>query len=99
MVEVNANDTQVYDDHINVRGFNILKFDYFDNKSKELLGFEGFAPRWTLLTKLRNTTNPLFNTSSLLLIIVSYFLIYDNVFRILKKKLILDLADISHKEF
>jgi hypothetical protein len=33
--------------------------------------FDGFAPRWTLITKLRNVSNPLFNTSTLLLVVDS----------------------------
>jgi len=48
-----------------------LKFDVFEKKLKDLSGFEGFAPRWTLITKLRNITNPLLNSSSLLLVIDS----------------------------
>ena len=41
-------------------------------------GFEGFTPRWALLTKLRNITNSLVNTSSLFLIIVSLDTIKNN---------------------
>lgn len=34
-------------------------------------GFDGFAPRWTLITRLRNISNPLLNSSALLVVIDS----------------------------
>jgi hypothetical protein len=58
-------------DHISVGGLSFLNFDYFNRKLSNLTGFEGFTPRHTLITRLRNVRNPLFNTSSLFLIVDS----------------------------
>lgn len=48
-----------------------MKFDVFEKKLQNMKGFDGFSPRWTLITRLRNMTNPLLNSSSLLLVIDS----------------------------
>ncbi len=58
-------------DHVEFAGLNLLNFEYFDKRTKNLTGFEGFAPRYTLITRLRNPRNIFLNTSSLFLIIVS----------------------------
>lgn len=62
-------------DHIDFFGLKLLVFDYFEKNLADLEGFEGFSPRWTLITKLRNTSSSLYNTSSLLLIIVKHLFI------------------------
>jgi hypothetical protein len=62
-------------DHISIAGLSFLNFDYFEKRLRDLPGFEGFSPRWTLLTRLRNVSNPLLNTSSLFLIIVIVYII------------------------
>lgn len=61
-------------DSVEIGGFKILNFDVFEKKLANMPGFDGFAPRWTLITRLRNTTNELMNSSSLLLVIVSFLL-------------------------
>lgn len=63
-----------YGDHAELFGFNLLKFDAMKEKLDKLNKqgkFKGFAPRWTLPTKLRNVENPNLNTSCLLLAIDS----------------------------
>ena len=60
-------------DHVSFGGLKFLNFEYFDKKTKNLPGFEGFAPRYTLVTRLRNIQNPRLNTSALFLIIVSSY--------------------------
>jgi len=57
-------------DHVTFAGLKFLNFEYFDKRTKNLPGFDGFAPRYTLVTRLRNIKNPNLNTSSLFLIIV-----------------------------
>jgi hypothetical protein len=59
-------------DHVSFGGLKFLNFEYFDKKTKNLPGFEGFAPRYTLVTRLRNIKNSRLNTSALFLIIVCY---------------------------
>lgn len=72
-------------DHVSFGGLKFLNFEYFDKKTKNLPGFEGFAPRYTLVTRLRNIQNTKLNTSALFLIIVSYFI--DRSFRTHGKRL------------
>jgi hypothetical protein len=60
-------------DHVSFGGLKFLNFEYFDKKTKNLPGFEGFAPRYTLVTRLRNIQNTRLNTSALFLIIVRYY--------------------------
>lgn len=62
-------------DHVSVGGLKFLNFEYFEEQLRDMPGFEGFTPRWTLITRLRNTTNHLVNTSALFLIIVSNYTI------------------------
>ena len=52
-------------------GLPILNFTHINKDLQNLEGFYGFAPRWTLICKLRNTTNPALNTSAILLVIDS----------------------------
>ena len=59
-------------DYAGFQGFGLLKFKEFEKKLSNISGFEGFAPRITLITKLRNITNNLLNASSIFLIIVRY---------------------------
>jgi len=61
-------------DHAELFGFNLLKFNSMKDKLDELNKgdkFKGFAPRWTLPMKLRNTEQPGLNTSCLLIAIDS----------------------------
>ena len=60
-------------DHTQIMGMNLLKFDAFEQKLDSLnqTRFRGFSPRWQLPMKLRNTTNPARNTSSIVIIIDS----------------------------
>jgi hypothetical protein len=41
-------------DHISIGGLQFLNFDYFNKKLQNIPGFEGFSPRHTLITRLRN---------------------------------------------
>jgi hypothetical protein len=66
-------------DHVSFGGLKFLNFEFFDKKTKNLPGFEGFAPRYTLVTRLRNIQETKLNTSALFLIIVS--IILDNNLR------------------
>lgn len=60
-------------DHAEILGFNLLRFDDFEKKLDPIngQGFNGFTPRWTLPTKIRNTTNPNLNTSCMMVILDS----------------------------
>ena len=61
-------------DSISLYGFNLLKFDYFQQKLDSLDDsqiFKGFTPRWTLPVKMRNITNPALSISSIIIIIDS----------------------------
>jgi hypothetical protein len=71
MPDPNEKKVGAEEDHIVFNGFNLLVFDYFKDKLADLEGYAGFTPRWTLHSKLRNTTNHNLNTSTLLLAIVS----------------------------
>ena len=67
-----------------------MNFDYFNKKLGKIPGFDGFTPRWTLITRLRNDTNPLLNSSSLLVLIVRFISDYQKVlllYRTLKERL------------
>jgi hypothetical protein len=71
-------------DHISLFGFNFLLFDNINSKLYNLTGFDGFTPRWTLITKLRNINDPTLNSTCVLLIIV---IIIDYIcYRILKER-------------
>lgn len=58
-------------DVIEIGSFKILNFDVLNKKLEDMPGFDGFTPRWTLITRLRNTTDSLYNTSALLVVIDS----------------------------
>jgi hypothetical protein len=66
--EVNAS---LGSDIVNFNGFTLFNFTDFEVKLKNLGGFEGFTPRYTVITRLRNTTNAFLNTSAILIVIVS----------------------------
>lgn len=70
---LNQTDGEEEEDHVLFYGFNLLIFENFKKKLADLKEFAGFTPRWTLLSKLRNTENTNLNTSALLLVIVIYW--------------------------
>lgn len=58
-------------DHIEYNGVNMLVFEDFKNKLDPLnegTKWRGFSPRWTLPTKIRNSQDPTFITSTILVI-------------------------------
>lgn len=58
-------------DKIDLVGLPILNYTHINKDLSQLDGFYGFSPRWTLICKLRNITNPSLNTSAILLVIDS----------------------------
>ena len=61
-------------DHLEILGFNLLKFDVFKQKLDPLIDngpFKGFTPRWNLPTRLRNPNDHSKNSSCMLIVIDS----------------------------
>ena len=58
-------------DIVNFNNLSLFNVSVFDKKLQGLPGFEGFAPRYTLITRLRNLTDSLLNTSAMLVVIDS----------------------------
>lgn len=60
-------------DTYSLLGFNLLNFTNFEQKLKNLPGFDGFSPRYTLIGKIRAVKDDpslARNTSAIVMIVV-----------------------------